>query len=79
MAIKFTKHAREMLAFRRIKQSMADETVNNPDETLPAERGLKSYLKDFGKNYLMMVVAEEEGDKIVVTLHWLDKKRVKKV
>ena len=68
-----------MLDFRGIKQNMADETANNPDETLPAKEGLKTYLKDFGKNYLMLVVAEEEGDKIVVTLHWLDKKRVKKV
>lgn len=79
MTIKYTKHAEEMLVLRKIKKKMADETANNPDKTLPAERGLKTYLKDFGKNYLMLVVAEEEADKIIVTLHWLDKKRVKKV
>lgn len=79
MAVKYTKHSEEMLVLRRIKKEMADETANNPDRTLPVEKGLKSYLKDFGKNYLMLVVAEEGEDKIVVTLHWLDKKRVKEV
>lgn len=68
-----------MLVLRKIKKELADETVNNPDQTLPAKKGKIIYLKDLGKNYLMLVVAEEFGDKIVVTLHWLDKRRVKKV
>ena len=79
MAIKYTKHAKEMLPFRGIDKKLADETANNPDKILPAKEGLKAYLKDFGKNYLMLVVSEEEEDKVVVTLHWFDKKRVKKV
>ena len=79
MAIKYTKHAEEMLVFRKISKGLADQTVDTPDEILPAEEGKKIYLKDLGKNYLMLVVAEERGDKIIVTLHWLDKKRVKRV
>lgn len=71
MAIKYTKHAKEMLVLRRIKQEMVDETVNNPDETSPSREGKKIYLKDFGKNYLMLVVSEEMDDKIIITLHWL--------
>ena len=79
MAIKYTKHALEMLPFRGIDKKLADKTADKPDKILPAKKGLKIYLKDFGKNYLLLVVAEEQGDKIVVTLHWLDKKRVKEV
>ena len=69
MAIKYTKHAKEMFVLRGIKQSMADETVNSPDRIIPTREKKKIYLKDFGKNYLMLVVSEEMGDKIVVTLH----------
>jgi len=79
VAIRYTKHAKEMLIFRGIKQDMADETVNSPDEITLGKNDKKIYLKDFGKNYLMLVVAEEFNDKIVVTVHWLAKERVKKV
>ena len=79
MAIKYTKHAEEMLILRRIKKALVDETINNPDQISPTREGKKIYLKDFGKNYLMLVVSEETDDKIVVTLHWLAKKRVNKV
>lgn len=79
MAIKYTKHAKEMLAFRSIDKKLADQTVNSPDKISLAKEGKKMYIKDFGKNYLMLVVSEEMNDKIVVTLHWLAKKRVKKL
>ena len=68
-----------MLILRRIKKALVDETINNPDQISPTREGKKIYLKDFGKNYLMLVVSEETDDKIVVTLHWLAKKRVNKV
>lgn len=79
MAIKYTKHAEEMLILRGIKKELANETVDKPDEILSAKEGKKTYLKDLGKNYLMLVVSEEMDDKVVVTLHWLAKKRIKKV
>ena len=68
-----------MLVLRGIRQKMADETVNSPDEISSSRDGKKIYLKDFGKNYLKLVVSEGLTDKIVITLHWLAKKRVKKV
>lgn len=78
MAIKYTKHAKEMLILRKIQKKLADETANNPDEISSTRDGKKIYLKDLGKNYLMLVVSEELGDKIIVTLHWLAKGRVKR-
>lgn len=68
-----------MLILRGIKKEMADETIANPDKTSSARDGKKIYLKDFGKNYLMLVVSEELDDEIVVTLHWLAKKRAEKL
>lgn len=78
MAIIYTKHAKEMLEHRRIKQALADQCVNNPDHVLPTAEGKKIYLKDFGVNYLKLVVSEEGADKTIITVHWLDKRRVKK-
>lgn len=78
MAIKYTKHAKEMLVLRKVDKRLADQTAENPDKISIGKEGKKVYLKDFGKNYLMLVVSEESGDKIVVTLHWLAKKRVKR-
>lgn len=77
MAIIYTKHAKEMLLHRGIKQELANQCANNPDIILPTEEGQKIYLKDFGKNYLKLVVSEEMEDKIIITVHWLAKRRVK--
>lgn len=67
-----------MLILRAIKQKFADETANKPEQILSAREGRKIYLKDFGKNYLKLVVAEEGKNKVIITAHWLDKKKVKK-
>lgn len=68
-----------MLILRGVSKEMADETANNPDKTSLSRDGKKIYLKDFGKNYLMLVVSEEMDEQIVVTLHWLAKKRAEKL
>ena len=77
MKIIYTKHAEEMLIFRNIPRKLVQECVNNPDEILPAREGKKIYLKDFGKNYLKLVVVQEENILVIVTLHWLAKRRLK--
>lgn len=77
MAIIYTRHAKEMIVHRRIKQELADQCANNPDLMLPTKEGLKIYLKDFGVNYLKLIVAEEGEDKIIITVHWLAKRRVR--
>ena len=77
MAIIYTKHAKEMLLHRGIKQKLANDNANNPDKILPGNNDKKIYLKDFGKNFLKLVVAEEGENKIIITVHWLAKKRVR--
>lgn len=77
MAIIYTKHAKEMLSHRGIKQKLANDNANNPDKILPGNNGKKIYLKDFGKNFLKLVVAEEGENKIIITVHWVAKKRVR--
>ena len=77
MKIVFTKHAKDMLNLRGIKKTQVRKCLQKPDKILPAKFGKKAYLKDFGKNYLKVIVSEEMKNKAIVTLYWLDKKRVK--
>ena len=67
-----------MLAFRKLKKEFVEKCVKNPDEILPAREGKKAYLKNFGKNYLKVIVSEEGKDIVIVTPYWLAKKRVRK-
>ena len=77
MKILFTKHAEEMLKFRNIEKSLVNGCINKPNQISAAREGKKIYLKDFGINYLKTVIFMEENSIIVITAHWLAKKRVK--
>lgn len=67
-----------MLVVRDITKKLADECANNPDYILPAVSDRKIYLKDFGVNYLKLVVSEKGKNLVIITVHWLDKRRLKK-
>ncbi|OGD90819.1 hypothetical protein A3D81_00635 [Candidatus Curtissbacteria bacterium RIFCSPHIGHO2_02_FULL_40_17] len=78
MKIKFTKHARKMLTFRRIKRVQVEETIKNSEDRSTGKSGKDVLYKNFGKNYLKVVISKEEGDVFVITEHWIAKKRIKK-
>ena len=67
-----------MLVFRNIKESFVEQTVNDPDNQQDSEEGKIVLFKNFGKNYLKVVVANDKGKIIVVTEHWIAKRRLKK-
>lgn len=66
-----------MLKLRCIKQVLAKQCACNPDYILPAQEDKKIYLKDFGTNFLKLVVAEEGDNKVIITAYWIAKRRVK--
>ena len=78
MKIKFTKHARKMLTFRRIKRVQVEETIKNSEDRSTGKSGKDVLYKNFGKNYLKVVISKEEADVFVITEHWIAKKRIKK-
>ena len=77
MAIVYTKHATDMLTLRNITKDLVEKCIKKPDEILSAREGKTIYLKDFGKNFLKLIVYEEGENMVVITLYWLAKKRVK--
>ena len=77
MAIIFSRHAKEMLKQRQIKQTLVKQCVDNPDYIQLARENKKIYLKDFGNNFLKLIVAEENGNQIIITVYWVAKRRIK--
>lgn len=78
MKIKFTKHAGEMLAFRKIKREQVEAAIKKPDDSSKGENNRQVLYKDFGKNYLKVVIVKEKNEIVVITEHWIAKKRLKK-
>lgn len=78
MAIIYTKHAEEMLVFRKIGRDKIESCIKSPDEVFAAKEGREAYLKNFGRNYLKIIVTKDGSNLVIITLHWLAKRRVKK-
>lgn len=77
MKIIYTTHAEKMLILRNVDRKQVEKCIETPDKILSAKGEAKIYLKKFGKDYLKLVIAEQKNDFIIVTLHWLAKKRIK--
>lgn len=76
--IKFTRHAEEMLLQRGIEKKKVLGCLKNPDIKSAGVNGTLVFLKDYVKNYLKVIFVRDLGDDIVITLYWIDKKRVKR-
>ena len=74
--IVFTKHAEEMLSVRHIDRSKVKSALTQPSRRIKAKEGKVAYFKDFGVNYLKVVVSEENDALVVVTLYWVAKHRI---
>lgn len=75
MRVTYTRHAREMMSIRNILQTLVEKCIEDPDEILPAREGKKTYLKNFGRNFLRVIAIQENGNSVVITVHWFAKKQ----
>lgn len=78
LMIKYTKHALENLTKRRITKDRVKKCLENPDIKAAGVKGKTIFLKDFGKNFLRVIAIKEKSDWVIITEHWIDKKRVKR-
>lgn len=65
-----------MLVLRRIKKSLVEKCINEPDKVVFGKKGRKIYLRNFGKNDLKVVGIENE-EIMVITCHWIAPGRIK--
>jgi len=73
MEIIFSRHAKLKILQRKISEKFITKTIKNPDFETPSYNFRTELFKNFGKNFLKVIV-RKEGDKIVViTTHWVEK------
>lgn len=77
--IKYTQHALENLKKRGISKIQVRKCIQNPDIEQSGSGNKTILLKDFGKNFLKVIVSKEARDFVVITEYWIDSRRVKKV
>ena len=76
--IVYTKHAEEMLVRRNLKKVFVTSCLTKPDKKEHAKENKRAYLKDFGRNYLKVIVSEESNALVILTLYWIAKDHIKK-
>ena len=67
-----------MLAFRNIERKHVENTIKNPDDYAKGQENKIVLYKKFNKIYLKVVIVKETNEVIVITNHWIAKKRIKK-
>lgn len=67
-----------MLALRNIKKKQVEETIKTTDNRTEGYENKIVLYKNFGNNYLKVVIAKEGNEVVVITNHWIAKKRIKK-
>lgn len=76
MHLIFTKHAEKRLILRNIAKTQVALTVKDSDYKEQGKHSTTIYYKDFGKRYLKVVTNEISHKIIIITLHWIDAKRI---
>lgn len=74
--IVYTKHALEMLSFRKIRKSDIKSCLSASDKVSSGRKERNIYYKRIGKKVLKVVVAENNRI-VVVTCHWIASDRIK--
>ncbi|KKU17151.1 MAG: hypothetical protein UX25_C0015G0013 [Candidatus Woesebacteria bacterium GW2011_GWC2_45_9] len=72
----YSKHALEMLSFRKIGKRDIKSCLRASDKVSLGRKGRKIYYKGIGKKVLKVVVAENKSI-VVVTCHWIASDRIK--
>ncbi len=65
--IKYVRHARRRMKWRRISEPEVEQTLGNPDKIDIAQKGRKNAFKKVGKRYIRVSYRETENKIIVVS------------
>ncbi len=63
--------------FRNISKENIEKTIISPDTIMPALNNKRVFMKDLGNNYLKVIAVEEKSAIVIITVYWIEKKRVK--
>ncbi len=68
MKIKFSRHARRQMRWRKITEKDAMEAINNPEKLEDTGKGRKNALKMIGGRLLKVTYLPENTEIIVITV-----------
>jgi hypothetical protein len=66
MNIRYTRHARQRMAERKVSEDQVSETVESPDNVAVGDEGEMIALRDFGTHILRVVYSELEAETLLV-------------
>ena len=67
MKIKFSRHARRQMKWRKITEKEVKMAINNPDKLEDSIKGRKNAFKTAEGRLLKITYKPEDGDVIVIT------------
>ncbi|MFH1170664.1 MAG: DUF4258 domain-containing protein [Candidatus Vogelbacteria bacterium] len=71
MKIIFSPHAILKIEQRKLSRQLIIETIVRPNFNRPSYGLREELYREFGKNYLKVVIKRESDQIIVVTAHWV--------
>ena len=74
----YLKHARESIRERKITESVIEDAIFNPDETIPSKKGRKIAHKIIGNRLLRIIYKKHKKAYIVLTAYYTKPERYTK-
>ena len=73
MEVEFSRHSLTQLLIRsRITKSMILNALQDPDKVLQSYRNRQLYRKQYGEEWLEIVITKEDNKLIVITQYFLE-------
>ncbi len=79
MIIRFTRHALKRISERKITVKQVANALKNYDIKTEEEENLIAVYKKFDRLALKVVYKEENSKIKIITTHWIEKERLKKL
>lgn len=67
MKIKYSRHAKRQMKWRKIAEEEVKEAINNPDKTEDTVRGRRNAFKNVGGRLLKITYKDGKDEAIVIT------------
>ncbi len=78
MKLEWSDHVEEKIKNRKLSKKKIELTVINPEFTRVSYGLREERYRNFGKNFLKVVVKDERDIVVIITAHWIAKIKVAK-
>ena len=68
MQIKYTRHARRRMRWRKISELEVEQTLKNPDKIDFQQEGRKNAFKRLGLRYIRVTYCEQGNSQVIISV-----------